>query len=346
MRFHRAVGVLIATAAMLPSTASAPLSAALPADGTASYFSRWSNAGPLAQPGFFPIGVWLQDPRRVYNGASTAVQYRDMGANLIVGSYEPWSAAHDAAVPDGMWVLADSSVTPTAKVSAKVVGYAGPDEPDMALHAGRCIPPNALRTNLNQTRGRDPSRPVYVNFGKGFAPPDFANGSNCPYPTGWDAWRANGHHDSDDAYPDDFIDAYHDTGQDSIYHRWAAVPDFISVDHYPTTDTYEPALNRIPEGYRRTMRRAHEFTMRSNPAKPVWAIIQTTNIGYGFTGQPTPVEVRNFVLLAMEGGADGIIYFAHCFEPFNESCLLADPAMVTELKEINADIADGVYNGS
>ena len=95
------------------------------------------------------------------------------------------------------------------------------------------------------------------------------------------------------------------------------------------------------------VRRAREFAERSNSDKPVWAVIQTTNIGYGFTGQPTPAEVRNFVRLAMEGGADGIIYFAHCFEPvFYEDCLLRNPAMVEELKRINVDIADGVYNGS
>ena len=333
--------VLMVVAALL--SACAPLSAVAPE----SYFSRWGNAGPLAEPGFFPIGVWLQDPRRTYNGTTTAVQYRDMGANLIVGSYEPWSAVHDAAVPDGMWVLADSSVTPTAKASSKVVGYVSVDEPDMALHDGQCIPPNRLRQLVNQIRYRDQTRPVFVNFGKGFALPDFAHGSNCPIPTGRDAWRANGHHDPDDAYPDDYIDTYHDTSQDGIYYQWAAAPDIVSVDHYSTTDTYEPALNRSPEGYGRMVRRAREFAERSNSDKPVWAVIQTTNIGYGFTGQPTPAEVRNFVRLAMEGGADGIIYFAHCFEPvFYEDCLLRNPAMVEELKRINVDIADGVYNGS
>lgn len=143
--------VLMVVAALL--SASAPLSAVAPE----SYFSRWGNARPLAEPGFFPIGVWLQDPRRTYNGTTTAVQYRDMGANLIVGSYEPWSAVHDAAVPDGMWVLADSSVTPTAKASSKVVGYVSVDEPDMALHDGQCIPPTGCANS--STRSAIETRP-------------------------------------------------------------------------------------------------------------------------------------------------------------------------------------------
>jgi hypothetical protein len=39
------------------------------------------NKGPLSDPGFFPIAVWLQDP-------ANAPRYKDMGINVYVGLWK------------------------------------------------------------------------------------------------------------------------------------------------------------------------------------------------------------------------------------------------------------------
>ena len=44
---------------------------------TQSRYARWEN-GPSTDPGYFPIGVWLQSPSR-------AQQYKGIGINLYVG---------------------------------------------------------------------------------------------------------------------------------------------------------------------------------------------------------------------------------------------------------------------
>ena len=68
-------------------------------DARASY-NRWQH-GPPTDPGFFPIAVWLQDPRN-------AARYKRAGFNLYVGL---WNGPTDAQLASlkaaGMQVVCD-----------------------------------------------------------------------------------------------------------------------------------------------------------------------------------------------------------------------------------------------
>ena len=46
----------------------------------ASPYAPWQN-GPLADPAFFPLGVWVQDPRN-------AELYQEIGINTYVGLWQ------------------------------------------------------------------------------------------------------------------------------------------------------------------------------------------------------------------------------------------------------------------
>src|ERR1051326_3783268 len=65
-------------------------------------YGAWKN-GPSADPGYFPIAVWLQDPKR-------APEFEKAGINLYVGLWqgptEPQLAALKAA---GMRVICEQN---------------------------------------------------------------------------------------------------------------------------------------------------------------------------------------------------------------------------------------------
>src|SRR5512147_77697 len=71
----------------------------LPWEGGPAYYLKWSN-GVSADPGYFPISVWLQDPKY-------AREYKAIGINLYVGL---WRGPNDqqlaALAAGGMPVLA------------------------------------------------------------------------------------------------------------------------------------------------------------------------------------------------------------------------------------------------
>lgn len=52
------------------------VSSQIPAPAATSPYARWQH-GPPADPAYFPIAVWLQDPRN-------AARYKQAGINLYV----------------------------------------------------------------------------------------------------------------------------------------------------------------------------------------------------------------------------------------------------------------------
>ncbi len=314
-----------------PTVVSAGPTPAAPEVGKPTPVKGFVRAGPLSDPNFFPIGVWRQEPVNGSVYGEVGRRYKDMGVNLLVGLSGSYTRSQEMAIPEGMWVLPDAAdaTNPVANTSPKVVGYVVSDEPDMNVRPEGCLLPADLKARAAQVRAVDPTRPIYVNFGKGFALPDFYHGVNCPYPgVSRDHWNGEA----------DFLpDQHHQT-----YLDWAAIPDIASVDFYPINDPWEPEYNKTPEAIGRALRRTRHYVEATNPGRPVWAFIEVTDIdGADEQRKPTLAEVTVEVQQAWDNGANGITYFAHCFNNFREACLLDDPNMVQHLTKLNAQMKAG-----
>jgi hypothetical protein len=193
-----------------------------------------------------------------------------------------------------------------------VKGYLLADEPDLNQPDGTpsgagCILPSVMQAKANKFRDADPSRPIYLNLGKGAAIPGFGGrGPGC--------------------YERSEADMY----------EYAKAADILSVDYYAITDPYEPASNKGIWAYGRSIDRMRMFV---NDAKPVWGFIETTAIWAQSPAKPTPSEIRSQVWMSLIHGARGIEYFAHSFHGgLREEALLDDPAVVTMVTSINKQI--------
>lgn len=312
-------------------TCPSPAPEPSPSRASGGPLSNFANAGPLNDPYFFPVGVWLQDPRKSSGHGNVAQRYQDMGVNLLVGVWGSYTNSHEEAIPAGMWVMpsASDASNPAANASPKVVGYVVADEPDMNMRPEGCLLPPELKALADKTRVADPTRPIHVNFGKGFALPDFYHGADCPHPgASRDEWNGEV-----DFLPDQNHQPYLD---------WAAIPDILSVDFYPINDPWEPAHNKNTDAIGRAVRRTRYYMQATNPGRPVWAFIEVTDIdGRDEQRKPTVAEVTTEVQQALDNGADGIVYFAHCFNDLREACLLDDPEMVQHITKLNAQMQAG-----
>lgn len=289
---------------------------------TPAYWARWEN-GPSADPSFFPIGVWMQDPDR------TAAGYRALGVNTFVGLWEgPQEHWLEALAANDLTALSGAATDVDAEV---LTGHVLADEPDMNVspEAGGCLTPEQVAELAREARAADPTRPVYLNGGKGFALPDFYGGANChnQRPADYDAEHP------ESWYQQDFLPG----ADDGIYAEYLREVDICSVDYYAVTDPYEPERHRGIWAYGRAVRRMRAFC---GPDKPVWAFVETTQI-WDDAGQVTPEQVRSIVWTSLIAGANGIEYFAHSFAGgLTDDALLKDPAMVEEVTAINTQITE------
>ncbi|MGH8905617.1 MAG: hypothetical protein ACRD0K_03665 [Egibacteraceae bacterium] len=301
------------------------------------YYRQWVGAQPLADPNFFPIGVFLQDPRRERNGRANGDNYAELGFNILVGVWEELSQEHLDAVPEGMYVM-PSPQGDVAMSSPKVIGYVIADEPDLPLHPeyGGCILPSDLERLVEESHTYDSTRPAYVNFGRHIAYPGYYGGHNCPDTDGQEEWnRAMEGKLANQIDPHDPVTNFIPDYDHAMEYAWLEPVDIASVDHYATTDVYTHPFNQQPWGYGRMVRRMNTFAR----GKPGWAFIQVTEIGVESQGKPMPHEIRGFVWLSLINGAQGIEYFVHCFAPrFIEDCLLEDPEMMAAVKAVNFQI--------
>jgi Beta-galactosidase len=299
--------VLLQLRSAPPTSTSAPRSQ--PSGGYLSdHYRQWAN-GPPPDPSWFPIAVWMQNPEK------HAQRYKDLGINLFLGLWDgpqEWQlAALEAA---GLPTIANQNkVALTSSNRGSIKGYLLADEPDMnqadgtASGAG-CILPSVLQKDASKLRDADPSRPIYLNLGKGAAIPGFGGrGPGC----------------------------YERTEADM--YEYAKAADILSVDYYAITDPYEPTSNKGIWAYGRSIDRMRRFV---HDAKPVWGFIETTAIWAESPAKPTPTEVKSQVWMSLIHGARGIEYFAHSFHGgLREEALLDDPAMVDMVKRVNQQIA-------
>lgn len=141
---------------------------ALPQQARTSSPYVWPN-GPADDVGFFPIGVWLQDP-------DNAPAYRSIGINLFIGQWQGPTEAQLASLrAAGMPVIADQNQVALSRLDdPTLAGWLQQDEPDNAQPDGAggygpCVEPAVVVERYEQMRRADPTRPVLLNLGQGVA---------------------------------------------------------------------------------------------------------------------------------------------------------------------------------
>jgi hypothetical protein len=266
-------------------------------------YGRWSH-GPPTDAGYFPIAVWLQNPRN-------AARYKAAGINLYVGLWRgPTPEQLSELQTAGMQLICAQNATARARLeSPVVVGWMHGDEPDNAQELGRGqgygppITPEHIIESFEKIRATDSSRPVLLNLGQGVA---------------WDNYIGRGVRRN---HPED-------------YPRYVQGCDIASFDIYPVVhDAKEIAghLEYVGRGVERLMQWA-------GPERIVWNCIECTHIGNP-DRKATPQQVRSEVWMALVHGSRGLIYFVHQFRPsFNEAALLDDPALLAAVTQINQQI--------
>jgi hypothetical protein len=201
---------------------------------------RYPNGFP-SEPGFFPIGVWLQNP-------SSALRYQAIGINTFVGlSNGPTEAQLAALAKYGMFAVASQNDVALASRNRGVIrGWLHVDEPDNAQPIGlglygTCIPAAEVVRRTQQMKSIDPTRPVMINFGQGIAN---------------EFWRGRGPC----------------TGDQGYYSAAAQGADILSFDIYPVSDPTPQVKGRLEY----VARGVTNLVSRASSDQDVWAVLETT----------------------------------------------------------------------
>lgn len=268
-----------------------------------SPYAAWPN-GPSADPNYFPIAVWLQNP-------SNAPRFKAAGINLYVGLWRGPTDMQLAALRDaGMRVIcAQNTVGLAHKDDPIIAGWMHGDEPDNAQSRGRGqgygppILPEVIIKDYARMRAADPTRPILLNLGQGVA---------------WDNYIGRGVRRN---HPEDYPE----------YVKGCDIPSF---DIYPAVHSDKAIAGKlevVPFGVRRLID-------WSGGQKPVWNCIECTRIS-NVEVKPTPAQVRTEVWMSVIHGSRGLIYFVHQFEPvFREAALLDDAEMLAAITDLNRQI--------
>ena len=269
----------------------------------ASPYSQWKN-GPPSDPDYFPIAVWLQNPRN-------AVRYKAAGINLYVGLWRGPTTNQLAELQKaGMPVICSQNARGLEnKDNPIIVGWMHGDEPDNAQSLGRGkgwgppILPETVVRHYEKMRAIDASRPVFLNLGQGVA---------------YDNYIGRGvrrNHLED-------------------YPEYVKGCDIASFDIYPVVHD-KPEIAGKLEFVAKGVGRLREWTRGE---KPVWNCIECTHIDNP-DKKATPKQVRSEVWMSLIHGSRGIIYFVHQFKPTErEAALLDDPEMLSAVTAINRQI--------
>jgi hypothetical protein len=269
----------------------------------ANPYVKWTN-GPSGDSGFFPIGVWLQNP-------SNAGKYKDAGFNTYVGLWKGPTEKQLAELKNaGMKVICHQNEAGLNHVDDPVIiGWMHGDEPDNAqpLAGGKGygppILPKKIVDDYLKIRNADPTRPVLLNLGQGVA---------------WDGWHGRGVRTN---HPED-------------YPEYVKGCDIASFDIYPVAHSREQVAGKlwyVPKGVERLVK-------WTRGDKVVWNCIECTRI-QNPTNKATPDQVRCEVWMSIIHGSMGLIYFVHEWKPrFKESALLSDPQMLSAVTSINRQI--------
>ena len=274
----------------------------------ANPYSPWSN-GPASNDTYFPIGVFYQD---IY----WAQQYAAVGINTYVYLDGLWHVGNNQNSGlqylrnAGMKLITDQTEWSGFLNDPVIVGWMQQDEPDNAQPItgggyGPPITPTEIHSRYDAIKVADSSRPVYMNLGRGVA---------------FDGWIGRGVRTN---HPEDYAD-YIKGGTD-----------IAAFDIYPanSSDTAKNQFWRVAYGIQR-------LVQWSDPAKPIWCCIETTQIDSTVGRKPTTTEMRAEVWMAVIHGARGINYFAHQVSPFIANAVMSDTTMMTAIAQTNREIRE------
>ena len=271
----------------------------------ASPYVCWKN-GPSHNSDFFPIAVWLQDPRK-------AAQYKAAGFNTYVGLWKGPTEEQLAQLKKAdMKVICHQNEVGLKHIDdPTIIGWMHGDEPDNAqpLEGGKGygppIAPVKIIEDYQKIRSVDPTRPVILNLGQGVA---------------WDGWHGRGVRTN---HPED-------------YPEYVKGCDIASFDIYPVVHSKPDVAGQlwyVARGVERLVR-------WTDGKKVVWNCIECTRI-QNPKNKPTPHQVRCEVWMSIIHGSMGLIYFVHEWEPkFNESALLSDVQMLSAVAAINRQVIE------
>jgi hypothetical protein len=262
--------------------------------------------GPPSSSGYFPIGVWLQDP-------SNAERFRKAGFNIYVGLWQGPTEDQLAALKKaGMSVICEQNdVGLRHRDDPVIVGWMGGDEPDNAqswgarLGWGPPVAPAKIVQQYERMRSADPSRPVLLNLGQGVA---------------WDDWYGRG---TRNHHPED-------------YPQYIEGCDIASFDIYPVVHPRAEVAGKlwyVAQGVER-------LVAWTGGKKIVWNVLECTHIENPGR-KPTPRQVRCEAWMSLIHGSRGLIFFVHQFKPvFREAALLDDPEMLAAVAALNRQITE------
>jgi len=265
----------------------------------------WSR-GLSTSPNFFPLAVWLQDPKN-------AMKYRAAGFNTYVGLWQgPTGEQLDALKKAGMNVICEQNDVALQRLEDKtIVAWMHGDEPDNAQSLGEGsgwgppVAPERIVADYQRIRQQDPSRPVMLNLGQGVA---------------WDDYYGRGVR----------------TRHSEDYPRYMEGADLVSFDIYPAVhDRAEVAgkLWYVAQGVQR-------LVGWGKGSKIVWNCLECTRIS-NLDRKPTPHELRAEAWMSLIHGSRGLIYFVHQFKPvFREAALLDDAEMLAAAARLNREITE------
>lgn len=264
-----------------------------------------SKAALFQDTNFFPIAVWLQQPRN-------APKFKAAGINLYVGLWNGPTAEHleQLAKEDMPVICHQNALALTNEHNWIVAGWMHDDEPDNAQSLGRGkgygppIAPARIEEDYRRMRAADPTRPVLLNLGQGVA---------------WDNWIGRGVRRN---RPED-------------YPEYIKGADIVSFDIYPVVHDHAEVQGKL-EFVARGVKRLADW---SGGRKTIWNCIECTHISNP-NRKASPAEIRAQVWMALIHGSRGLIYFVHQFQPsFKEAALLEDPETLAAVTAINKQIA-------
>jgi len=272
---------------------------------------KWNGWKKLSDPNYFPIAVWLQDPKN-------APRYKEIGVNLYVGLWKgPTKEQIEELEKHNMPVICDMNEYGLQYVKEKgensiIVGWMHQDEPDNAQSLpdksgyGPPIPPEKIIKDYEEMKKKDPTRPVILNLGQGVA---------------WDGWYGRGVRTN---HPED-------------YPEYIKGCDIVSFDIYPVAHPRSEIQGKLwYVGYG-----VERLVKWSEGKKIVWNCLECTNIGSD--KKANPYQIRAEAWMSIINGSRGFIWFVHVFKPkFIEPGILAEENKenMEAVKNVNKEVTE------
>ena len=261
-------------------------------------------------PDFFPIAVWAQNP-------VNASAYKENGINMYISIHGGIDQEKlDHLKKAGIKVITHQNKFGLTQLNEPLIyGWMHGDEPDNAQRSKSeknkwdpCKDPADIVRDYERIKKNDPSRPVYLNVGRGVAYTNWVGRGVCRGRTDMYKVSNNG---------------------------YLKGCDIASFDIYPVNSREEEVQGQL--WY--VAKGIDNLQEWSDHKKPAWCWIETTRISEKAKRKPTPAEVKSEVWMALIHGARGFGYFCHSFVGrTQDAALLHDAEMIKAVKAINAEV--------